>query len=72
MIKVQCFEPYFPVSILERDGQHMGVVTKAFVNQVPPSSMIRRVLFITCIDPAKTFLLSKRALERGVHNRPGR
>lgn len=44
--------PYFPVSILERDGQHMGVVTKALENQVPPSSMMRRVLFITCIEPA--------------------
>lgn len=50
-------ESYFPVSILEREGQHMGVVTKAFVNQVPPSSMIRRVLFITCIDPADRVLL---------------
>lgn len=35
----------------ERDGQHMGVVTKAFVNDVPPSSMILRVLFITCNEP---------------------
>lgn len=49
--------------MLERDGQHMGVVTKAFVNQVPPSSMMRRVLFITCIDPA-----DRRALQRGVHS----
>lgn len=35
----------------ERDGQHMGVVTNAFVNEVPPSSMILRVLFITCNEP---------------------
>lgn len=55
------------MSMLERDGQHIGVVTKAFVNQVPPSSMIRRVLFITCMDPADTFLLSQRAGEGGAH-----
>ena len=42
---------YFPVSMEERDGQHMGVVTKALVKWVPPCSMIRRVLFIACIDP---------------------
>lgn len=35
----------------ERDGQHMGVVTKALVKEVPPSSMILRVLFITCREP---------------------
>lgn len=35
----------------ERDGQHMGVVTKALVKVVPPSSMILRVLFITCREP---------------------
>lgn len=38
--------------MLERDGQHMGVVTKALENEVPPSSMMRRVLFIACIEPA--------------------
>lgn len=43
---------YFPVSMLERDGQHMGVVTKALEKEVPPSSMMRRVLFIACIEPA--------------------
>lgn len=42
---------YFPVSMLERDGQHMGVVTKALEKEVPPSSIMRRVLFIACIDP---------------------
>lgn len=35
----------------DRDGQHMGVVTKALVKLVPPSSMILRVLFITCREP---------------------
>lgn len=35
----------------DRDGQHMGVVTKALVKEVPPSSMIRRVLFMTCKEP---------------------
>lgn len=35
----------------DRDGQHMGVVTKALVKDVPPSSMILRVLFITCREP---------------------
>lgn len=35
----------------DRDGQHMGVVTKALVKVVPPSSMILRVLFITCREP---------------------
>lgn len=45
-------QSYFPVSMLERDGQHMGVVTKALEKEVPPSSMMRRVLFIACIEPA--------------------
>lgn len=40
-----------PVNIEDRDGQHMGVVTKALVKVVPPSSMSLRVLFITCRDP---------------------
>lgn len=40
-----------PVNIEDRDGQHMGVVTKALVKAVPPSSMILRVLFITCREP---------------------
>lgn len=62
-------QSYFPVSILERDGQHMGVVTKAFVNQVPPSSMIRRVLFIACIDPADRSLLFQSTREGRVPNR---
>lgn len=44
---------YFPVSMLERDGQHMGVVTKALEKEVPPSSMMRRVLFIACIEPTE-------------------
>lgn len=35
----------------DRDGQHMGVVTKALVKVVPPSSIILRVLFITCREP---------------------
>ncbi len=43
---------YFPVSMLERDGQHMGVVTKALEKEVPPSSMMRRVLFMACMEPA--------------------
>ena len=42
---------YFPVSMLERDGQHMGVVTKALEKEVPPSSMTRRVLFIASMEP---------------------
>ncbi len=37
----------------ERDGQHMGVVTKALVKLVPPSSIIFRVLFITCSEPER-------------------
>lgn len=37
----------------DRDGQHMGVVTKALVKVVPPSSMILRVLFMTCREPLK-------------------
>ena len=41
-----------PVNMEDRDGQHMGVVTKALVKVVPPSSMILRVLFITCREPA--------------------
>lgn len=40
----------------ERDGQHIGVVTKALVNVVPPSSMIMRVLFITCSEPGRSKL----------------
>lgn len=35
----------------ERDGQHMGVVTNALEKCVPPCSMIRRVLFMTCMEP---------------------
>lgn len=53
---------YFPVSMLERDGQHMGVVTKAFEKEVPPSSMMRRVLFIACMEPAD---------EDSLHTGPG-
>lgn len=37
----------------DRDGQHIGVVTKALVKLVPPSSIILRVLFITCKEPEK-------------------
>ena len=44
-------QAYFPVSMLERDGQHMGVVTKALEKEVPPSSMTRRVLFIASMEP---------------------
>ena len=44
---------YLPVNIEDRDGQHMGVVTKALVKDVPPSSMILRVLFITCREPGE-------------------
>lgn len=44
---------YFPVSMLEREGQHMGVVTKAFVNDVPPSSRMRRDLFMACMEPTE-------------------
>lgn len=36
----------------ERDGQHIGVVTKALMKDAPPFSIIRLVLFITCKDPA--------------------
>lgn len=36
----------------ERDGQHMGVVTKALMKEAPPFSIILLVLFITCKDPA--------------------
>lgn len=43
---------YFPVSIEERDGQHIGVVTKALMKEAPPFSIILLVLFITCKDPA--------------------
>lgn len=43
---------YFPVSMEERDGQHIGVVTKALMKDAPPFSIIRLVLFITCKDPA--------------------
>lgn len=42
---------YFPVSIEERDGQHIGVVTKALMKEAPPFSIILLVLFITCMDP---------------------
>ena len=41
------------MSMLERDGQHMGVVTKALEKKVPPSSMMRRVLFIACMEPTE-------------------
>lgn len=37
----------------DRDGQHIGVVTKALVKVVPPSSMILRVLFITWREPGR-------------------
>lgn len=47
-----CAVTYFPVSMLDRDGQHMGVVTKALEKEVPPSSMMRRVLFMACMEPA--------------------
>lgn len=43
---------YFPVRMEEREGQHMGVVTKALMKCAPPCSMMRRVLFITCMEPA--------------------
>lgn len=43
---------YFPVSMEERDGQHIGVVTKALMKDAPPFSIIRLVLFMTCKDPA--------------------
>jgi len=36
----------------ERDGQHIGVVTKALIKEAPPFSIILLVLFITCKDPA--------------------
>ena len=42
---------YFPVSRDERDGQHMGVVEKALEKWAPPNSMMRRVLFMACIEP---------------------
>lgn len=35
----------------ERDGQHMGVVEKALEKWVPPFSMMRRVLFMACMEP---------------------
>lgn len=38
----------------ERDGQHMGVVTKALVKVAPPCSMIFLVLFMTCREPNST------------------
>ena len=44
---------YLPVSMEEREGQHMGVVTKALVKVAPPSSIIFRVLFMTCRDPGR-------------------
>lgn len=37
----------------ERDGQHMGVVTKALVKVAPPCSMIFLVLFMTCREPER-------------------
>lgn len=37
----------------ERDGQHMGVVEKAFEKCVPPFSIMCRVLFIACIEPGR-------------------
>lgn len=43
---------YFPVSMEERDGQHIGVVTNALIKEAPPFSIILLVLFITCKDPA--------------------
>lgn len=42
---------YLPVNMEDRDGQHIGVVTKALVKVVPPSSMILRVLFMTWREP---------------------
>lgn len=50
--------------MLERDGQHMGVVTKALEKKVPPSSMMRRVLFIACMDPEQTGVKSGVSLKR--------
>lgn len=37
----------------ERDGQHIGVVEKAFEKCVPPFSMMCRVLFMACIEPGR-------------------
>ena len=44
---------YFPVSMDERDGQHMGVVTKALVKVAPPCSKILLVYFMTCREPER-------------------
>ena len=46
------FWTYFPLRMEQREGQHMGVVTKALMKWAPPCSMMRRVLFITCMEPA--------------------
>lgn len=37
----------------DRDGQHMGVVTKALVKVAPPCSIIFLVLFMTCREPER-------------------
>lgn len=44
---------YLPVSMEDREGQHMGVVTKALVKVAPPCSIILLVLFMTCRDPGR-------------------
>ena len=45
----------FPKIHLE--GQHVGVVVKAFLNFIPPSTMRRRVFSITSSDFIKISLI---------------
>lgn len=49
----------------ERDGQHMGVVEKAFEKYVPPFSMMWRVLFMDCIEPKRAGMERGREKKRG-------
>lgn len=39
------------------EGQHVGVVVKAFLNFIPPSTMRRRVFSITSSDFIKISLI---------------
>ena len=59
---------YLPVSMEEREGQHMGVVTKALVKVAPPRSIILLVLFMTCRDPERH--KASTVQQTALHNHP--
>lgn len=51
---------YFPVKILVRDGQQVGVVTNALTNSAPSSRISRCVFVITFADPSSLSMSSRR------------